>query len=377
VYCLWFTSGGVRRGLVECKSSPPSPSEVSQIVGLAKQLRAKRAWLVTTRPVDDRTASWAADGQVDVRVVGQKYRSPDRLTPGGRAVMRTLRGFAHLERLGRSAKEHGRGASVSALRKVLHLVTGSMLDFDLIQRAKLLYETHRENHVLAERCAYEERLAGSLPGARTASALKAYKAKALWNAMVLNAGTYTQSALMGQMLNRVYTLITLAECAEEVAAGSVAKSDVVVPRWSPIARWLSDGDLRRLLGSVLYHFVFVLGCFIPLEFKDAVYEDIGSSTGCPVDRIDDVFSLANSVFRCMARSREGSVDFILDLPIAEDKPFRWKTMILVPYFLKGVGVGYYDEKLGLQLEHDYPQRWRQAAERAEAQCYKEEQPGTQ
>ncbi len=369
-YLIRFDRPGVKRGLIECKCHAPDLKELSNLRGDAFGLDAEESWLFTLNEPAEDAKRWASASHlgVGIRVVGSNCGGPQTLSHRGRAVLRTLRCFAQLKRLvpGRPRARRARDAeptAVTALRKTQHLVCGSMLTYDTLQRASQLYGVHHNHRFLAEDCAWQERVPddqGRPPN---------NKRRAVKNAYMLGGGTYTQTALMVQTLNRLYTLFTLAECAEEKAQGRIRDGDISVPRWPEIAGWLADNDLRPFVAPVMFHFIFVLGGLIPLAHEQAIYADIEDATECPSEKIGDVFQLVNSLYRCMQRQRDDSMEWVV--PLTMDR-LELRTHKLLPYFLKGIGVQYLREALDIELPDDPVRPWEDKARELEEQCIEAE-----
>jgi hypothetical protein len=190
---------------------------------------------------------------------------------------------------------------------------------DPFERLEQLYEIHWSVPKLAEECALGEGLATT-------------GREALKRAYAYGDGTYTQSALAAQTLNRAYTLVSLCECACLVASGEQVPGalDAQSGRRGPIIRSLAERPHPHLLGPFVFELLCGWGGFWPLGVEQPFKETIASTIGAGPAQVDDLLGFINSLFRSA-----GMGNFVKEV---EYRGVKWRNMLLLPYFAKGIGV---------------------------------------
>ena len=256
------------------------------------------------------------------------------------------------------------------VKKTYNGIAGSILQANPFERAEILYQAHFAHPALSMDCAEEEQLGGA---PTSYESREEYRRECLRKAFVEGCGTYTQTALMVQTLNRLYTLVTLAECA--VSPVERAASEIVhsTPRWLALVDWLSEQPLRQHLAPFFCHLLFVLGGFLPEIAKQEIHNEAAARLGCPPADIAKLIALADDLFRRYDPQAGVGRSFIACL---EYYGFKWESWKLLPYFLKGIGSRHIRNELGLDMTRRASDplarravlQWEKAADRLEAEC---------
>ena len=84
-----------------------------------------------------------------------------------------------------------------------------------------------------------------------------------------------------------------------------------------------------------------------------------------------MFGLVNSLYRCMQREEDASMDWVFPLEM-RNGAFTVRTHKLLPYFLKGVGVQYLRDALDIELPDDPVRPWEDNSRELERQCLEAE-----
>jgi len=358
VYAFLPQEGGFRRLMVQCTTASVHADKLSALKAYADSFHADDAVFVTGKKphetldrlaqfhgvhllsehTDATTSSCSiADRRLDVQA---------ELTDREEAICAFLRGIAWLHRV---ALEH-RDDSVWA-EKVVE--TWNALDEvflipDPFQRLQRLYDIHTDEPELARKCAAAERLADT-------------PYNALFRAMVHGDGTYSQSALAVQTLNRTHTLITFAECACAAAEGAAIPGYLDDPRGrrGPLIRSLADRDSRMAFATAAFEFIYGWGGLWSAD-GHSIAPELAALAGVSVADIRDARRRIDTLLR-----DAGMNEFIKSF----DPDYgSWECFALLPYFSKGIGVHRF--ALG-GAALDWPfSAWRDAA-REHAECCRE------
>lgn len=357
VYAFLPQQGGFRRLMVQCTTAFPDATKVAALKGYAATFHADHAVFVTTRKPHATVAASAATHGVHllsedanasthsctIDGVQLDVRAP--LTPREEAICQFLRGIAWLRRV---ALEHRHN---SAEAKQVVDTWGELdevfLTADPFVRLQKLYDIHNAEPALAQKCAAAENLADT-------------PYKALGRAMVYGEGTYSQSALAAQTMNRAYTLITFAECACAVTEGAAIPDYLDDPRGrrGRLIRALSDRDSRMAFATVAFDFIHGWGGLWSAE-GHSIAPELAALAGVSEAAIDDARSRIDTLLR-----DAGMEVFIKSF---DEDYGAWECFALLPYFSKGIGVRRLTA-LGAQLDGWLYQNWSLASCGHEAEC---------
>jgi len=361
VYALRFGPDSVMKALVECKTASPSNRDIEAINGLLPGYAGDEAVLVTGRgahgdqielakKIGVKLVSTGGYAELDKKSILEcdlDFASP--LRELGCAVRSTYRCIGALERQARRHAEQG----IIEAQKVVDTyskVVNTILTRDPIKRASDLYELHFANQRLPQECAWAERL-GPTPE------------KALQQAYAYGKGTYTQSALMAQTLNRCFTVAAIAERACAGSGGGIWhamwETSATPPKAAGIWWWLSEQAFKEFVGPFMFYLVFVFGGFWPTDVEQLVFQQFHRLTGAPISAIESIIGMINDIF-----STEGT-DAITQVNNYPGYP--WKNLILCPYPLKGVGCRFM-RSLEINVRESLCRRWERSLGNVEDEC---------
>ncbi len=329
IYAFRASPTSVQRVMVQCSHPAPRSEKLSALKGYAPSFGADDCLYVTaTKPHP--TQSTLAQ-RLGVALITEDHRSRDSetviagcaidvqapLSAREEAIIHFLRCLARLRRVALGGRS--RHPACETVVNTWNALDGVPLIADPFERIERLYQIHYSAPNLAEDCALSEGLAAEGP-------------PALKQAYAYNGGTYTQSALALQTLNRVQTLISLCECACQVSAGAVVPDflDQEGGRRGPIIRSLAQKPYRHLLGAFAFEFVFGWGGFWPAQCETEVKSGIAAALGCPCPGVDLLVQYVDSLYKT-----EGMGQFVKRVGYGD---VWWHNMLLLPFFAKGIGL---------------------------------------
>ena len=356
IYALRFSPAAVRRAIVECKTGRFGNNDILALAGLLQRHPVDQLVLAARRePHKDQAATCRTygvelivadrDSSRSARsIIGTPVDLAEPLGYVGKAVRSTHRCISALERI---ALDRTPPTELSQMTGAMRQrVTSTILTHDPIRRLTELFAIHNESPRLSQECAWEEQLGPN----RELSLKYAYG---------FNRGTYTQTALMLQTLNRVFAVVAAAEAAIEGLFENV-EIDVsaLPPRTLPIIEWLSKQDFRDVVGPFLYQVVFVFGGFWPLAYQNEVWSALGDNIGADPSIVPRLVQMVNHLFRAVNR------------PAFREVPYQgleWTNFTLCPFALKGIGCRSL-QALGCVLKHAEYDKWLKAADDLEEKC---------
>lgn len=246
-------------------------------------------------------------------------------------IVSFMMGMAHLRRKVTAIKnsQNWRAPIAQKVEDVWRAIEEAPLDKEPPERKPFvrlgkLYKIYFDDPELARNCAHDEKLAKT-------------PYEALWNAMVLGHGEVAQAALAVQTLNRLHTIIAFCECACLAAGGAEVPDDFEYGgKIKQLIEWLMKKDSRHLLGRFAFELLHGWGgmwidAYHDL-FLDRLCEDIRASE----EDVAEMIGFVDSVF----------TGFIMEChPEAGD----FHTVLLLPYFAKGIGVRRFRAEFGESL----------------------------
>lgn len=357
IYAFLPTPQSLERLMVQCSVPRPTHDRLSALKGNADTFRANHMLYVTEG--NPHPTQVALAGEHGVELVGEHTDAVGVATFAGatidvqsslslreKTILTHLRALAWLRRVALDASGHSEAAD--KLLEVCKQLDEVSLVSDPFDRLTELYKIHYYAPKLAEECALAEGLATS--GRR-----------ALKNAYASNCGTYTQSALAAQTLNRTHTLIAFCECACLVALGEQVPDalDAAAGRRGGLIRWLSEQPSRHKLAIVAFELVYGWGglwCFDGVSCAPAI--------ACAVD-IDeaDLHGMRECVDRLLRA--EGMDKFIK--PVSY-KGHSWEALALLPFYAKGIGVERLEQEEQCCFKSPMRDRWVAAAIDLQSRC---------
>ncbi len=358
VYAFLPQQAGFRRLMVQCSLGPPSSEKLSALKANADSFGADYA-LYVTAGVPHQTqmnlaevhgvkllSESAASDLATADVAGATIDAQRPLSLREEFIVRFLRCLARLRRLALDYRDAS--PACKKLVGVWNSLDQVSLIHDPFERLATLYEIHFGAPKLAEECALAEGLGPT--GMR-----------ALKQAYAYNRGTYTQTALAVQTLNRVHTLIAFCECACLLAQGAALPSLLADERGrrGPLAQWLSGLPAPHRLAIVAFEFVYGWGG-LWRAMAATVRDRIAEAVGITPEEVDDMRGYVDHLFR-----DEGMGSFIKQVRYLEAE---WESLALLPYFSKGIGVRRLEMETGVQLVGDPWSRWKKARIELGTEC---------
>lgn len=331
IYAFHPRPDGISRVLVQCTTSRPDSGKLTTLRGWADSLSVEHRLFVTgsnPHETQERVADFQGthflsehpDSALHSVTVDECMIDICRpLSLRERLAIGFCRGMSHLRRVAlQSRTRHECAEEVVAVWNELDRVTPMRDPFERLDR---LYSIHGEHGDLSARCAVAERL-----GDESDDPLLALKA-----AYAGNRGTYTQAAMATQTINRMHTFISLCECACLVAGGAQVPSHLMQSgRAGRLVASLSNRPFRHLLGMFVWELLHCWGGMWPAAdealFRRVISDDIGAT---PQD-VDWMVTYCNSFLR--SAGQEG---YITRVPWQGKE---WSNVLLLPYFVKGLGV---------------------------------------
>lgn len=351
------------RLMVQCTTSAPDADKIRALKTCALDFGANHWVFVTTRKPHETKAAMAEWHGIELlsesghaakhqcEIAGRVLDVHKRLTPREWAICHFLRGIAWLRRVALESRE--KSAEAKQVVSTWNALDEVFLTSDPYRRLQMLYDLHYEEPALAQRCAGAEGLAATAH-------------RGLWNAMVLGDGTYTQSALAVQTINRAHTLITLAECACRTAQGEAVPDYLDHPegRRGKLIRDLADKRGRAAFAVVAFELVYGWGGLWSAE-GSSIVPDLAAIAEVDEADINDARTRIDTLLR-----DAGMGEFIKDF---SPDYARWECLALLPYFSKGVGVSRFRAEHGLGLDGKPFAGWLEAAVQHADQCKAYEQ----
>ncbi len=362
IYAFSPHEDGVRRILAQCTTAPPDSQKIAALCGWARSFHVDDALFVTSRNPHDNQANVAAFQRItllsehpdstfhEAIIDNRTLRVGAALSARENAIVRFLRGMSSLRRV--SLDRRSQCDEAKRVAGVWAKLDEVALEADPFARLERLYSIHFKHSRLAEQCALAEGLGDS-------------GGKALKAAYAYGRGTFTQSALAVQTLNRVHTLIALCECSCLVSAGVTIPDDYSRGRTGPLIQSLSVRPFRHLLGMFAFELVYGWGGMWPEAYEQRFMEHFGQNIGASPNELRWLIEFVNDLF-CTA----GHEGFILRPPW---HGMGWYNVLLLPFFAKGIGVRRLESELGVALSGWPWDAWRRASYEAEKRCRQYEQ----
>lgn len=349
VYGIRLQPDAVSRLMVQCSVPSPNATKLMALRGYAWCFGVEACLLVSVHDLHEDQQALAELAQITVlseeqgadfaatTLHGIPLSAHTTLTPREEAIARFLRCMAWLRRIALDCRRQN--PTCEQVVQTWRQLDGIALLPDPFERLCALYEIHGSNRRLAEECALSEGLATT-------------GRDALKQAYAYNQGTYTQSALAVQTLNRIHTIITLAECACLVAGGRQVPP-VVYSASSNAADEIvefSRHPARHLLAWFVFEFLYGWGGFWQEFNIDPFREDIAQCIGASPEQVDEMIALINRVFG----TQQGG-EFVVSAGWSET---RWRNLTLLPYFAKGIGVRRIEDESGLTFDDTPWREWK-------------------
>lgn len=351
IYAFLPGDGEFRRLMVQCSVSAPSSQKLAALKTYASSFGADDALYVTARTPHRAQISLAK--KIGVALVSESDNSPlnsaniagrtidvqQSLSVQEKAIVAFMQCIARLRRV--ALDRRNESCAAEKVVEVLNELDRVALMKDPFERLSHLYRVHEQYRKLTQECALAENLAST---AR----------RACYRAYAYNEGTYTQSALAAQTLNRTHTLISYCECACLVAAGTSVPDEIASAggRIPSLIEWLSRRTGRHLLALVAFEFVYGFGGLWSIMGQD-VAPFIESATGATKGQIQSMKSYINHIFRA-----RGMNEFIKQV---EYQDTTWENLVFLPCFSKGIGLRRVELETGDSFCGSPWDDWRRAA----------------
>lgn len=358
VYAFLPQEDGFDRLMVQCTTASPSPDKVRALKTCAQDFGANHWVFITTRKPHESQLQMAEFHDIEwlseseradnhsATIAGRKLDVRAPLSAREKAISRFLRGISWLRRVAYEDREES--CEAESVVQTWNALDQIFLIPDAFERLQNLYDIHNSRPRLSQACAARENLG---PDPETA----------LWNAMVYGVGRYTQSALAAQTTNRVFTLVTFAECACRVAAGDTIPAYLDDPRGrrGPLIRALAERSARHAFATAAFDFIYAWGGLWSasgISIASALAELCGTT----------LTSIRDARGRIETLLRDAGMEKVIE---DFDKDYgKWECMKLLPYFTKGIGVRRFREEGMAALDGWLWDGWANESIKFEEEC---------
>ena len=357
VYAFLPQPASLERLMVQCSVPRPNHEKLSALKGNASTFGADHMLYVTesmphqdqctladTHGIELITEDGAGRGTASI--AGTTIDVQATPTVREAAIRTHLQCLSWLRRVALDARSSS--SACAALVDIWNRLNGVSLIEDPFERLLELYEIHYAAPKLAENCAVAEGLAST-------------GRAALKRAYAYNGGSYTQSALAVQTLNRTHTLIAFCECACLVALGHAVPQalDDPVGRRGALLRWLAQRPSRHKLGIVAFEFVYGWGGLWSISGVDCA-PHIANAVGISVADLHSMRGCVDHLLRS-----QGMGTFIKPVSYRTNE---WEALALLPFYAKGIGIRRLELETGQQFNTETCMNWKQAFDHLRTEC---------